>query len=134
MPKRPEVCGSPEQVYKFNSYKPKQYIINAIKAKTISAIRSTDNVGNTHYLYNPHVHCDLQGAPLLIIGNMSNNKGEFMLGLIQIDFLSDRFGYLRESAKIEDSQKSMEDLTEKHLEDTEQFKGQTGMRFGTFPL
>jgi len=133
-PKRPEVCGSPDQVYKFPSDKPKAYLINAIKAKTISAIGSTDTDGNTHFLFNPHVHCDLQGAPLLIIGNMSNNKGEFMLGFIDIDSLNNRFGYLQESAKIEDSQKSTEDLTEEHLEDTDQFKAKTGMRIGTFPL
>ena len=119
MPKRPEVCGSADQVYKFASDKPKQYIINAIKAKTISALGSTDTNCNTHYLYNPHVHCDLQGAPLSIIGNMSNNKGEFMHGVINIDSLNNRFGYLRESAKIKDSQKSTEDLTEAHLDDTD---------------
>ena len=90
-PKKPEVCGSADQVYKFDKNKPKVYILNAIKAKTISAVGLTNTDGNVHYLYNPHVHCDLQGAPLAIIGNMSNNKGEFMLGLVQVDSLNDRF-------------------------------------------
>jgi hypothetical protein len=71
-PKRPDITGDPNQVFKFDNFLDR--LIGGIKANTISAI-GTINPGSlcTQYLYAPRI---LAGKPIAFIGNLSNNMGE----------------------------------------------------------
>jgi hypothetical protein len=84
-PKRPNVTGAPNQVFKFDNFL--DCLIGGIKANTISAI-GTINPGSlcTQYLYAPQIHFNLTGNPIAFIGNSSNKKGKFRL--IKIDVAS----------------------------------------------
>ncbi len=84
-PKRPDITGAPDQVFKFDNFL--DCLIGGIKGNTISAI-GTINPGSlcTQYLYAPQIHFNLAGNPIAFIGNPSNKMGEF--SLIKIDVLS----------------------------------------------
>jgi hypothetical protein len=84
-PKRPNITGAPNQVFKFNNFLDR--LIGGIKANTISTI-GTINPGSlcSQYLYAPQIHFNLAGKPIALIGNSSNKMGEF--SLIKIDITS----------------------------------------------
>jgi hypothetical protein len=84
-PKRPDITGAPNQVFKFDNFL--YPLIGGIKANTISAIR-TINLGSlcNQYLYAPQIHFSLAGKPIALIGNLSNKMSEF--SLIKIDVMS----------------------------------------------
>jgi hypothetical protein len=67
-PKRLNITGAPNQVFKFDNFL--DCLIGGIKANTISAIR-TINLGSlcTQYLYAPQIHFDLASKPIAFIGN-----------------------------------------------------------------
>jgi hypothetical protein len=92
-PKRPNIPGAPDQVFKFNNFL--DCLIGGIKADTISAI-GTINLGSlcTLYLYAPQIHFNLAGKPIVFIGNSSNKMGKF--SLIKINITSIRFSPLNQ--------------------------------------
>jgi hypothetical protein len=84
-PKRPDIMGAPNQVFKFNNFL--DCLIGGIKANTISAI-GTINPGSlcTQFHYAPQIHFNLASNPISFIGNLSNKMGVF--SLIKIDVKS----------------------------------------------
>ncbi len=84
-PKRPNITGASDQVFKFNNFL--DCLIGGIKANTISAI-GTINPGFlcTQYLYAPQINFSLAREPIAFIGNLSNKMGE--LSLIKINIMS----------------------------------------------
>jgi hypothetical protein len=98
-PKRPNITGAPNQVFKFNNFL--DCLIGDIKDNTISAIRTT-NPGSlcTQYLYAPQIHFSLAGDPVAFIGNSSNKKGEF--SMIKINIMSIcLFPYIKEKSTMD---------------------------------
>ncbi len=71
-PKRPNIKGAPDQVFKFNNFLDR--LIGGIKVNTISAI-GTINKGSlcTQFLYAPQIHFNLAGNPIAFIGNLSDS-------------------------------------------------------------
>ena len=70
-PKRNNITGAPDQVFKFDNFL--DYLTGGIRAKTIAAI-GTINPGSLciQYLFAPQIHYDLSGTPIAFIGNSSN--------------------------------------------------------------
>ncbi len=70
-PKRPDITGAPDQVFKFNNFL--DCLIGGIKANTTSAI-GTINLGSlcNQFLYAPQIHFNLAGEPIAFIENSSN--------------------------------------------------------------
>ncbi len=100
-PKRPDITGAPDQVFKFNNFL--DCLIGGIKANTISAI-GTINPGSlcTQFLYTPQIHFNLAGNPIAFIGNSSNKMGKF--SLIKIDVTSIHlFPYIKDKASMDAS-------------------------------
>jgi hypothetical protein len=77
-PKRPDITGAPDQVFKFDNFL--DCLIGGIKANTISVIK-TINQGSlcTQFLYAPQIHFNLAGNPITFIGNPSNKNGPVQL-------------------------------------------------------
>ncbi len=67
-PKRNNITGAPDQVFKFDNFL--DYLTGGIRAKTIAAI-GTINPGSLciQYLFAPQIHYDLSGTPIAFIGN-----------------------------------------------------------------
>ncbi len=65
-PKRPDITGAPDQVFKFDNFLDR--LIGGIKANTISAI-GTINPGSlcTQFFYAPQIHFNLAGEPIAFI-------------------------------------------------------------------
>jgi hypothetical protein len=84
-PKRSDITGAPDHVFKFDNFL--DCLIGGIKANTISAIQ-TINPGSlcTQYLFTPQIHFNLAGKPIALIGNLSNKMGKF--SLIKINDMS----------------------------------------------
>ncbi len=115
-PKRPNITGAPDQVFKFNNFL--DHLIGGIKANTISAI-GTINTGSlcTQYLYAPQIHFNLAGEPISFIGNSSNKLGEFRL--IKIDITSIcLFPYIKDKVTMDDSLNHGGDLPKESLSKT----------------
>jgi hypothetical protein len=107
-PKRPDITGAPDQVFKFENFL--DCLIGGIKANTISAI-GTINPGSLcmQFLYAPQIHFNLAGKPIAFIGNSSNKMGEF--SLIKIDATSIcLFPYIKDKATMDDSLNHGDDL------------------------
>jgi hypothetical protein len=81
-PKRPDIVGDLDQVFKFDNFL--DPFIGGIKANTISTI-GTINPRSlcTQFLYAPQIHFNLARDPIAFIVNSSNKMGEF--SLIKID-------------------------------------------------
>ena len=60
------------------------FIISKIKSNMISAIGSTNTKTALQYLFWPQIHIDLDGKPVAIVGNMSDEQGEFSLGKVSL--------------------------------------------------
>jgi hypothetical protein len=107
-PKRPDITGAPDQVFKFDNFL--DCLIGGIKANTISAI-GTINLGSlcTQFLYAPQIHFNLAGKPIAFIGNLSNKMGKF--SLIKIDVTSIcLFPYIKDQATMDDGLNNGDDL------------------------
>jgi hypothetical protein len=99
LPKRPNITGAPDQVFKFNNFL--DCLIGGIKANTISTI-GTINLGSlcTQFLYAHHIHFNLAGNPIVFFGNSSNKMGEF--SLIKINVTSIHFfNYIKDKATMD---------------------------------
>jgi hypothetical protein len=115
-PKRPNIKGAPDQVFKFNNFL--DHLIGGFKANTISTI-GTNNPGSlcTQYLYAPQIHFSLASKPIAFIGNSSNKTGEF--SLIKIDVTSIRlFPYIKDKATMDNSLYHGDDLPRESLSKT----------------
>jgi hypothetical protein len=116
-PKRPDITGAPNQVFKFNNFLDR--LIGGIKANTISAI-GTINPGSlcTQYLYAPQIHFNLGGEPIAFIGNLSNKMGKFSLIKINVSFIR-LFPYIKDKATMDNSLKHGDDLPKELLFETD---------------
>ncbi len=115
-PKRPNITGAPNQVFKFDNFL--DCLIGGIKANTISTI-GTINPGSlcTQYLYAPQIHFNLASKPIAFIGNLSNKMGEF--SLIKIDVTSIfLFPYIKDKATMDNSLNHGDDLPKESLSQT----------------
>ncbi len=85
-PKRPDITGAPDQVFKFDNLLDR--LIGGIKANTISTI-GTINPGSlcTQFLYAPQIYFNLANKPIAFIGNLSNKMSEFSLIKINVTFI-----------------------------------------------
>ncbi len=65
-PKRPNITGAPDQVFKFNNFLDR--LIGGIEANTISVIK-TINLGLlcTQFPYAPQIHFNLAGNSIAFI-------------------------------------------------------------------
>jgi hypothetical protein len=112
-PKRPNITGAPNQVFKFNNFM--DCLIGGIKSNTISAI-GTINPGSlsTQYLYAPKIYFNLAGKPIAFIGNLCNKMGE--CSLIKIDITSIRlFPYINNKATMDVSLNHGDNLPKESL-------------------
>jgi hypothetical protein len=95
-PKRNNITGAPDQVFKFDNFL--DYLTGGIRAKTIAAI-GTINPGSLciQYLFAPQIHYYLSSTPIAFIGNSSNKKGKF--SMIKVNIKSIRvFVYIKDKA------------------------------------
>jgi hypothetical protein len=116
-PKRPDITGTPNQVFQFNNLL--EHLIGGIKANTISAI-GTINPGSlcTQYLYAPQIHFNLASKPIAFIGNLSTKMGEF--SLIKIDVTSIHlFPYIKDKATMDISLNHGDNLLKELLSKTD---------------
>jgi hypothetical protein len=117
LPKRPEVTGTPNQVFSFaNDF------LKLIQTKTITALGTVTPWSTTlQYLFDPMIHYDLTGNPTTIIGNSSNKQGEF--SLVKVDIASFRlFPYLGPKHTFNTILPHGDELTEDILDDTTDLK------------
>jgi hypothetical protein len=115
-PKRPNITGAPDQVFKFDNFLDR--LIGGIKANTISAIGAI-NPGSlcTQYLYTTQIHFSLAGKLIAFIGNWSNKKGKFSLIKINVTFIR-LFPYIKDKATMDNSLNHGDDLPKELLSKT----------------
>jgi hypothetical protein len=84
LPKRPEVTGTPDQVF-FFAEDIGTMVLKLIQTKTIAAL-GTVTPGSTtlQYLINLMIHHDLTGNRTTIIGNSSNKQHKFNLVKVEL--------------------------------------------------
>ena len=100
IPKRPDLTGKPKQVFKFDNFM--DHLIGGIRAETIAALGTVvPGSLSLQYLHTPQLHCNLSGKPVAIVGNGSNNPGEFTM--IKIDVASIRVFPLFKDKKTMDA-------------------------------
>ncbi len=116
-PKRPDITGAPNQVFKFDNFLDR--LIGGIKAITISAI-GTINPGSlcTQYLYAPQSHFNLAGKPIAFIGNLSNKMGEFSLIKRDVKTIC-LFPYIKDKVTMDASLNHGDDLPKELLSETD---------------
>ncbi len=115
-PKRNDITGAPDQVFKFDNFL--DYLTGGIRAKTIAAIE-TINPGSLciQYLFAPQIHYNLSGTPIAFIGNSSNKKGEF--SMVKVNIGSIRvFAYIKDKATWAPDLPHGEDIPADKLIDT----------------
>ncbi len=117
-PKRPDITGAPNQVFKFDNFFDR--LIGGIKANTKSAI-GTINPGSlcTQYLYAPQIqiHFNLAGKPIAFIGNSFNKMGKFSLIKINVTSICP-FPHIKDKATMDDSLNHGDDLPKESLSDS----------------
>ncbi len=100
IPKRPDLTGKPDQVFKFKNFM--DHLIGGIRAVTIAALGTVvPGSLSLQYLHAPQLHCNLSGKPVAIVGNCSNKPGEFTM--IKIDVASIRVFPLFKDKKTMDA-------------------------------
>jgi hypothetical protein len=116
-PKRPNVTGAPNQVFKFHNFF--DCLIGGIKANTISAI-GTINLGSLcmQFLYAPQIHFNLAGKPIAFIGNSSNKMGGFSLSKINVTSIC-LFPYIKDKVTMDDSLNHGDNLPAELLSETD---------------
>jgi len=67
-------------------------IMSRIRMGLFAAIRFTNHNSILQYLYNLHIHYNLDGEPTLNIGNASGIQGEFTLISITVEGSCKYFG------------------------------------------
>ncbi len=99
IPKRPNLTGNPDQVFKFANFR--DHLIGGIRAGTIAAIGTVSpGLLTLQYFYAPMLHCNLAGTPIAIVENCSNKPGEFTM--IKIDVASIRdFPHFKDQKKMD---------------------------------
>jgi hypothetical protein len=121
LPKRPEVRGTPDQVFSF-AEDFGTMVLKLIQTKAITAL-GTVTLGFTtlQYLFDPMIHHDLTGNPTTIIENSSNKQGEF--SLVKVDIASFRlFPYLGPERTFDTLLPHGDKLTEELLDNTTDLK------------
>jgi hypothetical protein len=98
-PKRPNITGAPNQVFKFDNFL--DCLIGGIKANTVSAI-GTINPGSlcNQFLHAPQIHFNLAGSHIAFIGNSSSKKGKFSLIKINVTSIC-LFPYIKDTATMD---------------------------------
>jgi hypothetical protein len=115
-PKRPNITGAPDQVFKFNNFL--DHLIGGIKANTISPIRTINpRFLRTQYLYTPQIHFNLSGKPIVFIRNLSNKMGKFSLIKINVTSIC-LFPYIKDKVTMDDSLNYGDDLPKESLSKT----------------
>ena len=127
----PDVNGSAEQVYAPPSIGYHKYIIDGIRAGHFCCLSAVDGNGEWVNVIYPHVHSDLLGNDIAIVGNCSNQKGEKRLLKIPISSLL-HFPIIGIRDHLPIDPEVTTPLTENHLQDGE-FQGQTGVFLGYLP-
>jgi hypothetical protein len=97
-PKRPDITGASNQVFKFDNFLDR--LIRGIKANTKSTI-GTINPGSlcNQFLYAPQIHFNLAGNPIAFIENSFKKMGKY--SLIKIDVTSIHlFPYIEDKATM----------------------------------
>jgi hypothetical protein len=117
-PKRPDITGAPDQVFKLKIFL--DHLIGGIKANTISAI-GTINPGSlcTQFLYAPQIHFNLAGNPIAFIGNLSHKMGEFSLIKINVTSIC-LFPYIKDKATMDANLNHGDDMPADLLSKTDQ--------------
>jgi len=116
MPKRTDVTGLPTQVFLYDDFI--QAMIRGIDNGTIAALGTINNGSLCFkYLFSPKVHRDLSGKPCFIIGNASDEIGEF--SLLKIDLVSiKQFTYIGKRTCFPPGMTLGADFTAAHLAHT----------------
>ena len=116
-PKRNDITGAPDQVFKFDNIL--DHLTGGIRTKTIAAI-GTINPGSLclQYLFAPQIHYNLSGAPIAFIGNSSNKKGEFSMVKVNVESIR-AFGYIKNKATWITDLTQGEDIPADKLNDTD---------------
>ncbi len=99
IPKRPDITGAPNQVFKFDNFL--DQLIGGIKGNTIATI-GTISPGSLciQYLHTPQIHYNLAGHPITLVGNSSNKEGEFRLIKINVTSIC-LFPYVKDKATMD---------------------------------
>jgi hypothetical protein len=115
-PKRNNITGAPDQVFKFDNFL--DYLTGGMRAKTIAAI-GTISPGSLciQYLFAPQIHYDLSGTPIAFIGNSSNKKGKFSMVKVNIESIR-VFAYIKDKATWAPNLPHGEDIPTNKLIDT----------------
>ena len=79
-PKRPDITGSFNQAYSLTTMF--EAVVKAINANPIAGIMGCQHSGEIFHLFCLKVHYDTAGNPVAVIGNLSNNIGQFMCARI----------------------------------------------------
>jgi hypothetical protein len=117
-PKRPNITGAPDQVFKFDNFLYR--LTGGIKANTISTIGTINPESScTQYLYAPQIHFNLAGNPIAFIGNLSNKMGKFSLIKMDVPSIC-LFPYIKDKATMDDSLNHGDDLPKELLSKTNQ--------------
>jgi hypothetical protein len=116
-PKRNNITGAPDQVFKFDNFL--DYLMGGIRAKTIAAIGTINPESLCiQYLFATQIHYDLSGTPITFIGNSSNKKGEF--SMIKVNIESIRvFVYIKDKATWTPNLPHREDIPTDKLANTD---------------
>ena len=131
LPKRPDIDGSPEQVFKYDTFH--RSFVDGITNGAIAAL-GTVNIGSSclQYIFDPVIYKNLDGKVIAIIGNASNSIGEF--SLVRVETYSLRyFAVINERAKLHQSLTIGEDLSAELLAPTTVWDGKTGIAAAALP-
>ena len=83
--RREDVKGSPEDVYLMPDYA--SYVVNTIRAGNVASMGSTDANCYWSHIVKPELANNVQGDPVDIVGNASNERGEYLPVRIPISSL-----------------------------------------------
>jgi hypothetical protein len=93
-PERPNVSGSPAQVYNLTPTKYFDHLTGGITVGMIAAIGTLVPGSSTlTHFYAPRIHTDLSGAFIGFVRNSSNRIGEFSCVFVSRDFFGIVGGY-----------------------------------------
>ncbi len=99
IPKRPDITGAPNQVFKFDNFL--DSLIGGIRGNTVAAI-GTINPGLLciQYLYAPQIHYNLSSKPIVFIRNLSKKEGAFSLIKINVASIC-LFSYIKDKTTMD---------------------------------
>ena len=117
-PKRPEVTGSNDQVI-IDDFE--DFVINAIIVCSIAGLGLLNMNSFVHSITAPQIYKDLQNKHMGIIGNMSNAKGEFMLGFVPMSSIRSKFAIITKRADLVPDHAAPENMPETYLKSDGEF-------------